>query len=129
MLPNVELRRLEQRDMYKLQSIVKQQIAQKSNLSWPFDRAAATSFIQDYNTWGIWINGQVLAGAIEVKPDLETAYFVAEQFQNKGIATAAVKQIMKVYSDRQLWCVVNPSNVASMRVAQKALMRMQFVQL
>jgi RimJ/RimL family protein N-acetyltransferase len=129
MLPNIQLRRLDMRDMYKLQSIVKQYIAEPANLSWPFDRQAATRFIQDYNTWGIWLNGQILAGAIEIKPDLETAYFVSRQFQNKGIATQAVKMMMQQYADRQLWCVVDPRNVASMRVAQKATMRMQFIQL
>lgn len=129
MLPNIQLRRLDMRDMYKLQSIVKPHIAEPANLDWPFDREAATRFITEYNTWGIWLNGQVLAGAIEVKPDLETAYFVSRQFQNKGIATEAVKQMMQMYSDRQLWCVVNPKNISSMRVAQKAMMRMQFVQL
>jgi RimJ/RimL family protein N-acetyltransferase len=124
---NLELRRLELRDMYKLQSIVKQDIAEKSGIDWPFDRLTAMNFILNYNTWGMYINGDVLVGAIEVKPSLETAYFVSSQWQGQGIATLAVKQCIEIFGDRQLWCVINPNNRTSMRVAQKSGIRIKFI--
>ena len=36
-------------------------------------------------------NGGVLVGAVEVKDDGEIAYLITTQWQNKGIATFAVK--------------------------------------
>lgn len=123
----LELHRLQLRDMYQLQGIVKQDIAQLSGIQWPFDRIAAMNFILNYNTWGIYINGGVLAGAIEVKPSLETAYFVAPQWQGQGVATRSVKQCIQLFGDRQLWCVINPQNKASMRVAQKSGIRIKFI--
>ena len=122
-----ELRRLELRDMYQLQGIVKQDVAEKSGLDWPFDRLTAMNFILNYNTWGMYVNGGVLVGAVEVKPSLETAYFVAERWQGQGIATQAVKQCIEIFGDRQLWCVINPNNRASMRVAQKSGIRIKFI--
>jgi RimJ/RimL family protein N-acetyltransferase len=113
--------------MYQLQGIVKQDIAEKSGLDWPFDRLTAINFILNYNTWGMYINGGVLVGAVEVKPGLETAYFVAERWQGQGIATLAVKQCIEIFGDRQLWCVINPNNRASMRVAQKSGIRIKFI--
>lgn len=123
----LELRRLELRDMYKLQGIVKQDIAEKSGIEWPFDRLTSMNFILNYNTWGMYLNGGVLVGAVEVKPSLETAYFVAHQWQGQGIATAAVKQCIDIFGDRQLWCVINPNNKSSMRVAQKSGIRIKFI--
>ena len=123
----LELRRLELRDMYKLQSIVKHDIAKKAGISWPFDRLTAMNFILNYNTWGMYINGGVLVGAVEVKPSLETAYFVSQQWQGQGIATMAVKQCIDIFGDRQLWCVINPNNKPSMRVAQKTGIRIKFI--
>lgn len=122
-----ELRRLELRDMYQLQGIVKQDVAEKSGLDWPFDRLTAMNFILNYNTWGMYVNGGVLVGAVEVKPSLETAYFVAERWQGQGIATLAVRQCIEIFGDRQLWCVINPNNRASMRVAQKSGIRIKFI--
>lgn len=124
----ISLRRLTIRDLYKLQSIVKQDIAYAANIEWPFNRSVAENFILNYNTWGIFINNGILAGAVEVKEDCETAYFVAKQFQGTGIATEAVKQCIDIFGDRQLWCVIDPNNKESLRVAQKAKLRIKFIQ-
>lgn len=123
----LELRRLHQRDFYKLTAIVDKQIASDARLEWPFNRDAANMFINDYNTWGIWLNNGILVGALEVKEDCETAYFVARQWQGQGIATWAVKRAKELFADRQLWCLIHPSNRASLR-AQKAVMRIQYLQ-
>jgi len=124
----ITLKRLKPTDVFKLQSVVKQDIAEAAYLPWPFNKSEASTFITDYNTWGIWLNGSILAGAIEVKESHETAYFVSGLYQNIGIATEAVKQIKDIFADRQLWCVINPENKASLKVAQKAKMRVQFYQ-
>lgn len=125
---NITVKRLEVKDVFNLQAIVKKDIAEQANIPFPFTKELALSFITEYNTWGIWINGGVLAGAIEIKPSYETAYFVATNYQNAGIATEAVKQIKIIFADKQLWCVINPNNKASLRVAQKATMRVQYFQ-
>lgn len=125
----VNLRRLESRDLYKLTSIVTPNIAELSNLPYPFTRLDGEAFIKNYNTWGIWINHGSLIGAVEVKADLETAYFVAERWQGQGLATRAVIECRQMFGSSQLWCVVNPNNKSSMRVAQKAGLRIKFVSL
>lgn len=127
MMYRLELRRLTLRDLYRLQSILKKETAEKAGIAWPFDRLTAMDFILNYNTWGVYLNGGVLAGAVEVKPSLETAYFVADQYQGIGIATLAVKRCQEIFGDRQLWCVIQPDNRASMRVAQKSGIRIKFI--
>lgn len=122
----ISLRRLQQKDLYKLTSIITPNIAKSANLQYPFTRRASESFISNYNTWGIWINHGILVGAVEVKESLETAYFVAEQWQRQGIATLAVKQCQELFGDRQLWCVINSQNKASLKVAQKSGIRVKF---
>ena len=124
----IELKRLHIKDLYKLQAIVKESIAKDARLEWPFDREVATKFIVEFNTWGIWINGGTLAGAIEIKPDCEVAYLVASQWQGQGIATLSVKMIKEEFADRQLFCLVHPDNIASVRVAEKANMAIHFLQ-
>lgn len=125
----ISIRRLKPNDVYKLTSLVSKDTAEAANLPYPFDRKAGNSFIENFNTWGIWINHGVLVGAIEVKEDLETAYFVVENWQNKGIATRAVELCQETFGDQQLWCVINPDNKPSMRVARKAGIRVKFVNL
>lgn len=122
----VELRKLQPKHIFTLQQIVKQDIAESAYLEWPFTKEVATKFISNYNTWGIWINGSILVGAVEVKEDLETAYFVAKTWQGKGIATAAIRTCQKHFGKQQLWCYINPNNQASLRVARKANLRVQF---
>lgn len=123
----ITLHRLTLRDLYQLQSIVKQDIAHAAQIEWPFNKTVAENFIVHYNTWGVYINGGVLAGAVEVKESLETAYFVAQQYQGSGIATIAVRLCISEFGDKQLWCVIDPKNTASMRVAQKANLRIKFI--
>lgn len=123
----IKLKKLTPKDVFKLITTVDKETADISNIQWPFNKQAALSFINDYNTWGIWLNGSIIAGAVEVKNDGETAYFVAKNHRNQGIATEAVKQIRKIYTDSQLHCVINPVNTASLKVAQKSGIRIKFV--
>ena len=123
----IELKRLRGVDLYPLTSIIKQDVANSAYLDWPFTIESANMFINEYNTWGIWLNGSILAGAIEVKENLETAYFVSEQFQNIGIATQAIILCKEYFGKQQLWCVINPDNKKSLRVAQKTGLRIKFI--
>lgn len=123
----IKLKRLTPKDVFKLIPTVDKETADISNIQWPFNKQAALSFINDYNTWGIWLNGSIIAGAVEVKSDGETAYFVAINYRNQGIATEAVKQIREIHTDSQLHCVINPINAASLKVAQKSGIRIKFV--
>lgn len=122
----ISLRKFTTKDVYKLTNIVKQDLAESAYLEWPFTKEVALRFISNYNTWGIWINGGILAGAVEVKETLETAYFVAPQWQNKGVATQALELCQAHFGTRQLWCLINPNNKPSLRVAEKAKLRIQF---
>lgn len=120
--------RLHKRDLFKLAAIIDQETAHNANLPWPFGHEAARTFIEDFNTWGIWIgsgNG-VLVGAMEIRSDCETAYLIGKQFRNQGYATEALKKLKEMFADRQLWCYINPENKASLRVAQKANMRIVY---
>jgi len=121
----IKLRRFHSKDFYKLTAIIDKDTAIKAGLAWPFDRESAMSFITDYNTWGIY-HSEVLLGAIEIRSNLETAYLVGKQWRGKGIATEAVKLIKEKFADKQLWCLIKPENRASLRVAQKAAMRITY---
>ena len=123
----IQLKRLRDVDIFQLAAIVNEDIANSAYLSWPFTKEVAQSFIKDYNTWGIWLNGNILVGAVEVKKDLETAYFVSKQFHNFGIDTHAVKMCISMFGNSQLWCVIHPDNKPSLRVAQKAGIRVKFI--
>ena len=98
----VSLRRLSNKDVFHLRSIIDEDTAEKCYLEWPFTKEVAFSFISNYNTWGIWINNGILAGAIEIKKDMETAYFVSKKYRNLGIATNAVIQCKERFGDQQL---------------------------
>lgn len=124
----IQLRRLTDKDRFSLTSIIDKDTAELAHISWPFTKDVAETFINDYNTWGIWLNGSILAGAVEVKEeDCETAYFVHKNYRNIGIATCAAQLIMELLADKQLFALINPDNKASLRVAQKAGMRVKFI--
>jgi len=123
----VELRKLESKHLFQLRSILTEETAIMSGIEWPFTKKVAQSFISSYNTWGIWINNGILAGAVEVKDDFETAYFVTESYRNKGIATQAVLLCKEELANGQLWCVINPKNKASLKVANNVKLRVSFL--
>lgn len=123
----VELRRFQSKHLFQLRSILTKETAEQCNLEWPFTKEVAELFITSYNTWGIWINGGILAGAVEVKENFETAYFVNEKYRNMGIATQAVLLCKKEFADKQLWCVINPNNKASLKVANNVNLRVSFI--
>ena len=123
----IELRRLESKHIFQLRSILTKETALLSYLEWPFTKKVAESFISNYNTWGIWINNGILVGAVEVKENLETAYFVNDKYRNIGIATQAVLLCKEEFADKQLWCVINPNNKASLKVANNAQLRVSFI--
>jgi len=123
----IELKRLESKHIFQLRSILTKETALLSYLEWPFTKKVAESFISNYNTWGIWINGGILVGAVEVKENLETAYFVNDKYRNIGIATQAVLLCKEEFADKQLWCVINPNNKASLKVANNAQLRVSFI--
>ena len=123
----IQLKRLTIKDLYKLTSILDKETAEIAQIEWPFNRQAATQFIDDYNTWGIWVNHDSLVGAVEVKEDLETAYFVKKGWRNSGIGTKAIELCVEEFGDQQLWCVINPHNKASLKVAQKGGLRVKFI--
>lgn len=123
----IQLKRLTIKDLYKLTSILDKETAEIAQIEWPFNRQAASKFINDYNTWGVWVNHDSLVGAVEVKEDLETAYFVKKGWRNNGIGTKAIELCVEEFGDQQLWCVINPDNKASLRVAQKGGLRVKFI--
>ena len=122
----IELKRFRPSQVFQLRSILTKETAELCYLEWPFTKEVAESFISNYNTWGIWINGGILVGAVEVKEDFETAYFVAKKYRNLGIATEAVIQCKDRFANKQLHCIINPDNKASLRVANKANLRVNF---
>lgn len=122
----IQLKRLQPKNLFKLTSIIDKETAKLSNIQWPFTKKVAENFIVSYNTWGIWVNGDLLVGAIEVKDSLETAYFVHPMWRNQGVASEALIQCKEIFGPRQLWCVIDPDNQASLKVANKAKIRVQF---
>lgn len=125
-MTELTIRRLNIGDLYKLTAMLDQETAELANIEWPFTRDVATSFIVEYNTWGIFIGHGVLVGALEIKHDYETAYLVSKNWRNQGIATHALNKLKEVYHDKQLWCLIKPENKASLRVAQKTATRVKW---
>ena len=123
----IVLKRLATKDLYKLTSILDYDTATLANIDWPFDRSAAMQFINDYNTWGVWVNHGTLVGAVEVKEDLETAYFIKDGWRNNGIGTKAIQLCIEEFGQHQLWCIIEPNNKASLRAAQKGGLRVKFI--
>ena len=123
----IVLKRLATKDLYKLTSILDYDTATLANIDWPFDRSAAMQFINDYNTWGVWVNHGTLVGAVEVKEDLETAYFIKDGWRNNGVGTKAIQLCIKEFGEHQLWCIIEPNNKASLRAAQKGGLRVKFI--
>lgn len=123
----IQLRRLTEKDRFALTAIIDRETAKWAKLPYPFTKEVAENFILNYNTFGIWIAGSMMVGAIEIKEDCETAYFIHRNFRNMGLATKAVEMILDYYADRQLFALINPNNKASLRVAQKANMRIKFI--
>lgn len=123
----IQLKRLTIKDLYKLTSILDKETAEIAQIEWPFNRQAATQFIDDYNTWGVWVNHDSLIGAVEVKEDLETAYFIKDGWRNNGIGTKAIQLCIKEFGEHQLWCIIEPNNKASLRAAQKGGLRVKFI--
>jgi RimJ/RimL family protein N-acetyltransferase len=122
---NIELRKFAMRDYYRIAAILDQETAEKANIEWPFSPEVGRVFIEEFNTWGIW-HRSILLGAVEVKPDWETAYMVGKQWRNQGIATQACELIKQKFADKQLYCLIDPDNHVSLRVAQKANMRVVY---
>ena len=123
----IELKRFRPSQIFQLRSILTKETAELCYLEWPFTKEVAESFVSNYNTWGIWINGGILVGAVEVKEDFETAYFVGEKYRNLGIATEAVNLCKQEFVGKQLWCVINPKNTISLKVANNANLRINFI--
>ena len=44
-----------------------------------------------------------------------------------GIATKAVTMCKEALADKQLWCVINPNNKASLKVANNVNLRVSFI--
>ena len=47
--------------------------------------------------------------------------------RNTGIGTQAIELCIEEFGDQQLWCVINPENKASLKVAQKSGLRVKFI--
>ena len=123
----VTLTRLITEDIYKLTSILDKETAELAHIEWPFNRVEALQFINDFNTWGIWVNHGQLVGAVEVKETLETAYFVRKGWRDNGVGTHAIKLCIEEFGEQQLWCIIDPNNKASLRAAEKGGLRVKFI--
>lgn len=121
----IQLRKLTKRDYYKLALVIDKDTAVQANIEWPFSPEVGRVFIENFNTWGIF-HSDVILGAVEVKSDWEVAYLVGKKYRNQGIATQACELIKEKFADQQLYCLIDPSNHASLRVAQKANMRVRY---
>ena len=55
------------------------------------------------------------------------SYFIKKGWRNNGIGTKAIELCVEEFGDQQLWCVINPNNKASLKVAQKGGLRVKFI--
>jgi RimJ/RimL family protein N-acetyltransferase len=65
-------------------------------------------------------SGQLL-GAIEIRPLRgDIGYWIAARARGRGLATGALRLICEWRTERPLWLMTHPDNLASQRVAEKA---------
>ncbi len=74
------------------------------------------------NTTRTIVADDAVAGYIACYPDgenLETTYWIGREFWGKGIATEALKQMLRLVSDRPICARAATDNLGSVKVLQK----------
>jgi len=130
-MKKLRVTRLVKDDAVNLQSLIDQETASLTRLASPFTLNDAYNFINLYNTYAIIVD-EKLAGAIEIKSTGETAYVVGKQWRNQGVCTQAIRALntknsLKFMKINNLWCLIHPDNIASIRVAQKCGLEIKYV--
>ncbi len=132
--PEIELRPVARENAeayFRLVASNREHFAKFGNMS-P-DKYQNTQDVQDAlsnaperQRWAIYSSG-TLVGVIVLKPDNnspetgEIGYLVAEQYGNRGIATAATTELMRrSLGYKSFIATTHPDNVPSQRVLQKA---------
>lgn len=128
MIP-LRVARLTLKDKEQLQQIIDEETAKLTRL-YPFTDEAIENFISKYNTYGVKYSKHTLIGAFEIKESGETAYVVAKNWRNQGVCTEALKLAKRIARKElgvnNLWCYIHPSNKASIKVAKKAGLRIEY---
>lgn len=114
------LDRFRSHDIRTLRTVVTQPLARDAGLPWPFDARSHVAAAAGRAVYAIRVDGPAdLAGCIEVKVDGEVAYWVAEARRRRGIATAALKELIAAAPEPLFFARIAADNAASRRVAEK----------
>tara|TARA_B100001750_G_C15352298_1_gene517835 strand:- start:520 stop:900 length:381 start_codon:yes stop_codon:yes gene_type:complete len=72
-----------------------------------FLKSAERYIIDDYN------------GFVQLFPNNEIGYYLTPEYQNKGIGTSAVKELMKLHHRPFYFVTISNENPASIKLAEK----------
>ena len=102
--------------------------ARTARIPYPYTVEHAREFLHHVTSSGefafaiIVEPGEMLAGCVGITPDRELGYWLGTEFWGRGLATAAVRQILKDDAPRDLGPIrafVFPDNSTSIRVLEK----------
>lgn len=84
----------------------------------PFDEYFKAYFANDLKTYIIIVNEE-RAGFVHITKDGEIGYYLTDKYQNRGFASNAVKDMLKIHPLDRFFATVNINNVRSNNLVKK----------
>jgi RimJ/RimL family protein N-acetyltransferase len=84
----------------------------------PFDEYFKAYSENDLKTYIIMVNNE-RAGFVHITKDGEIGYYLTKKYQNKGIATNAVMDMLKLHPRERYFATVNITNTRSNNLVKK----------
>ncbi len=84
----------------------------------PFDEYFKAYSENDLKTYIIMVNNE-RAGFVHITKDGEIGYYLTKKYQNKGIATNAVMDMLKMHPRERYFATVNVNNIRSNNLVKK----------
>jgi len=85
----------------------------------PFDKFVKREFVKDDKNYIIKNENNEKMGYVHIMKNNEIGYFVLEEFQNQGIGTEAVRQIMKMNPRERYFVTIHNENKPSIALVKK----------
>ena len=84
----------------------------------PFDDYFKTYFENDLKTYIVMVNKR-RTGFVHITKSGEIGYYMLKEYQNKGIAINAVKEMIKLHPRERYFATVNMNNERSKNLVKK----------
>ncbi len=84
-----------------------------------YDEFVKTYFKNDYKRYILINNNNEKMGFVVLTKDNEIGYFLSHEYQGKGIATKAVKMLLKLHPRKRYFATVHNENKRSINVVTR----------